>query len=234
MVRSEEIIERTFYVSLLKTMLRMGVTINPDDYLPLSEENQKRFEADKSALPKFTYLFGIGNNQVRGAKICPRITLELNGYFPGDLGLNANEIEEGEDGNFQVVEYPWETKDITIDVHLVANTQQDMRMLHNILYSSLPARGYIVPYLDNDFEAWKQKKVGPDGNLFIEVNNYYDHPELDHGMLEKVYTYLVKDGIIYPETINEDFEIVPIKDISVLIQSEESREDNSVTLHVPD
>ena len=44
MVNSEEIVERTFYISLLSTMLEMGLTLNPEDFLPLSQENEKRFQ----------------------------------------------------------------------------------------------------------------------------------------------------------------------------------------------
>ena len=40
MVNSEEIVERTFYISLLSTMLEMGLTLNPEDFLPLSQENR--------------------------------------------------------------------------------------------------------------------------------------------------------------------------------------------------
>ena len=32
MVNSEEIVERTFYISLLSTMLEMGLTLNPEDF----------------------------------------------------------------------------------------------------------------------------------------------------------------------------------------------------------
>lgn len=42
MVNSEEIVERTFYISLLSTMLEMGLTLNPEDFLPLSQENEKK------------------------------------------------------------------------------------------------------------------------------------------------------------------------------------------------
>lgn len=35
MVNSEEIVERTFYISLLSTMLEMGLTLNPEDFIPL-------------------------------------------------------------------------------------------------------------------------------------------------------------------------------------------------------
>lgn len=237
MVKSEEIIERTFYVSLLKTLLQAKLTINPDDFLPLSVENEKAYQEAKKALPKFVYLFGVGNNQVRGAKTNPRITIELNGYFPGNLGVPHVDITGNPDNNsYQIVEYPWEVKDITLDIHLVANTQVEMRMLHEVLFKSLPPRGYIVPYIDNDFEAWKEKRVMPDGNLYIELTNYYDHPDLEHGMLEKVYTYLVKDGIL-EETLHPDdpdYTIAPIQDISVLIGPEEATEDNHVQLNVPD
>lgn len=236
MVNSEEIVERTFYVSLLNVMLKMGVTINPDDYLPLSPENEKKFHEAQDALDKFIFLFGIGNNQVRGAKVVPRITLELNGYFPGDIGspryeINGNTVENP----YQIVEYPWEAKDISIDVHLVAQTQQDMRLLHNILYTALPAKGYLLPYFDNDFDKWRNTKLPPSGNLFIEISNYFDHPDLDHGLLEKVYTYTCKDGIL-PEILHPDdpdFILTPIRDISVLIRPEETNEAASVELHLP-
>jgi len=42
MVNSEEIVERTFYISLLSTMLEMGLTLNPEDFLPLSQEKISR------------------------------------------------------------------------------------------------------------------------------------------------------------------------------------------------
>lgn len=234
MVNSEEIVERTFYICLLNILLKAGLTLNPDDYLPLSVENEKRFNQDKDALPKFVYLFGVGNNQVRGAKIAPRITLELNGYFPGDVGIpHIDYYGKDVDTPFQVVEFPWEVKDLTLDVHLVANTQQDMRMLHKVLHQALPVRGYIVPYLDNDFEAWKEKRILKEGNLFIELTNYYDHPDLDHGLLGKTYTYLVKDGILEMKKA-EDGDLTPIKDISLLIGHDRSPESEHLSVQIPE
>lgn len=45
-------------------------------------------------------------------------------------------------------------------------------------------------------------RLAPTGNLFIEIGNYYDHPDVEHGILEKVYTYVCKDGIL-PEKLWE-------------------------------
>lgn len=170
--------------------------LNPEDYLPLSQENEKRFQEDKEAIDKFIYLFGIGNNQVRGPKTCPRITIESTAYYPGDIGVEKYIIgDKLEAGNYQMSEFPYETKDITIDIHLVATTQNDMRLLHSILHEALPTRGYIRPYF-NDLEEWDKGRIAPTGNLFIEIGNFYDHPDESHGLLEKVYQYVCKDGII--------------------------------------
>ena len=192
MVNSEEIVERTFYISLLSTMLEMGLTLNPEDFLPLSQENEKRFQEAIKGMKKFIPLFGIGNNQVKGPKTLPRITIELQGYYAGDIGVNKYIIgDKLEDGNYQASEFPYETKDITIDVHLVSQTQADMRLLHTILYTGLPARGYVRPYF-NDLEEWEKGRLAPTGNLFIEIGNYYDHPDVEHVYLRRYTLMYVK------------------------------------------
>ena len=228
MVTSEEIIERSFYISLLYETMNKGLTINPDDYLIDKEgkkvptvETSEQFQRDKEAIGKdFIYVFGIGNNQVRGAKIAPRITVELNAYYPGDIGMSKYDTEPISDGDkdgFQTVEYDFVTKHTSIDIHLVANTQREMRILHDIMYRALPAKGYLKPYY-NDFNEWKIGGISNTGNLFIEVGNYYDRPNLDKGLLEKVYTYVCEDGLLL-EKVKDDI-LSPITDISLLIQPE--------------
>lgn len=232
MVNTEEIVERTFYICLLTTALKKGFTLNPDDYLPLSLDNEKRFKEDVSKLAKFIPIFGIGNSQVRGPKNCPRITIELQGFYNGDIGVNKYIIgDKLSNGLYQTSEFPYETKDITLDIHLVANTQNDMRLLHSILHEALPSRGYIKPYF-NDLSEWGNGIIQPTGNLFIEISNYYDHPDDSHGILEKVYQYTCKDGIL-PEKLKEDGELIPIRDISLLLGNIESNEKDYLKLKVP-
>ena len=234
MVTSEEIIERSFYISLLYETLKKGLTINPDDYLidgVPTETTYAQYEADKAAIGnKFVYVFGIGNNQTRGAKDCPRITVELKAYYPGDIGMGKYELEPtgGDVDGFQTVEYDYTTQNTLIDIHLVANNQAEMRVLHDLMYRALPAKGYIKPYL-NDLEEWKKGSLSHTGNLYIQVGNYYDHPDLQHGLLEKVYTYEVQDGLIFEEVVIGG-DIEPIKDISVLIQPYNT---DGVELNIP-
>lgn len=232
MVQSEEIVERTFYVSLLNTAIKMGYAINPDDYLPATPENEAKYHQDKEAIPNFVSIFGVGNNHSRGAKICPRITVNLNAYYPGTIGMEKFGIESSEASQFNVVEFPFETKDISLDVHLVANNMPDMRILHNIMYRALPARGYLKPYLNN-YEEWVNQKVGPTGNLFIEIGNFYDYDDKEHGILEKVYSYTCVDGVL-EEYINQDITIVPINDILTLIGTYDKQENDMLPLHIPE
>lgn len=230
MVQSEEIVERTFYVSLLNTAIKMGYTINPDDYLPASVENEQRYHKDKEAIPNFVSIFGVSNNHQRGSKICPRITVNLNAYYPGAIGMEKFGIESNEANQFNLVEFPFETKDISLDVHLVANNMKDMRLLHNIMYRALPARGYLRPYLNN-YDEWVNQKIGPTGNLFIEIGNFYDYDDKEHGLLEKVYSYTCVDGVL-EEYLNEDITIVPINDILTLIGTYDKSEGDMLPLHI--
>lgn len=217
MVSSEEIIERSFYMSLLRTTLINGLTLDPDNYLPISPAKQELLKNDMARLKKFIYIFGVGNNQSRGPKEVPRITLELQGYYPSTFGVERYSIENlGESSSMFETEYA--PKDTVIDVHLVSNNQEDMRLLHSIMYSSLPSRGYIKPFL-GDKEDYFKSKLSPSNNIFIEVGNFYDKAELQHGLIEKVYSYTVHNGIL-PEKLVE--ELPNIKDISVLISPSDS------------
>lgn len=223
MIDSQEIIEQTFYICLLRETLDRGLTINPLDYLDISTvppkptvDGENRYLRDRTSIgDKFISIFGVGNNQSRGSKEVPRITLELKAYYPGSIGL---EKEVFDDNRTNILDVGYETKDILIDVHLCSRTEGEMRTLHDIMYRALPSRGYLTPYLGN-FKEWKAKHISPSGNLYIEVGNYYDHQNLDHGLLEKVYTYTVRDGLILTNIVEKN--INKIYDISCLLNNDQ-------------
>ena len=80
MVNSQEIIERSIYVALLNMAIKLGYTINPEDYLPTSEANAKRFQEDLKKITDdkgfYVGIFGVGNNHSRGIKETPRIVVD--------------------------------------------------------------------------------------------------------------------------------------------------------------
>lgn len=221
------------YMNLLAVALKAGVTIDPDDYLNSSglptKETEARYLADKAKIKKFVYIFGIGNNQVRGPKEVPRITLDLQGYYPGVIGMERFQLDDTDKEHPRMIETGYNTKDIVMDVHLVSKTQQDMRMLHSIMYRALPTQGYIKPYKGNKDE-FMNSGLQRSENIYIEVGNYYDHVDTDHGLLEHVYQYKISDGVVSDEIL--DMDLVPIQDISVLIGTDTHGEKEYTEVHV--
>lgn len=217
MISSQTIIERSVYSAILETLVSTGYSLRPDDYFPISTENSKRFNQDKTNIQsekgRFISVFGIGNNQSRGIKECPRITIEAKGFMPGDIGLPKSIIDKVEDSYF-VSEFPYEAIDQYIDIHLVANNQEDMRLLHTMLFASIPQRGYIKPY--------NLESIPFDGNIYIEISNFYDLPDTDKGIMEKVYEFTVKDSIL-ENLVQTDSEnpIVPINYMEILLTEDQ-------------
>ena len=66
MINSQEIIERSIYQALLNASIKLGYSLDPNNYLPISIENQKRFKEDMDKLNKFGYLvLGIINPRIK-------------------------------------------------------------------------------------------------------------------------------------------------------------------------
>lgn len=233
MVSTEEIVERSVYMNILAVAIKSGHTIDPDDYLENglpTIETEKRYKEDKAKIKKFIYVFGIGNNQDRGIKEVPRITLELQGYYPGNIGMERYQIDDTIKDNPRMIETGYTTKDIVIDVHLISKTQEDMRLLHSILYKALPTQGYIKPYF-NDRKLFMEGGLLKSDNIYLEVGNHYDHKDNGHGLLEHVYQYKITDGVVSDDI--SDVDLVPIRDISLLIGTDTQGYKEYDELHIP-
>ena len=209
MVNSQEIIERSIYMALLSVTVELGYGLDPNNYLPVSIENSEKFQQDLKNLNKYIPIIGTGNAPSKDQKITPRIVLNARGFYPGNIGLPRELIEKAEGIGFTANEEPYETLDQYIDVHLVANNQDDLRLLHQIMFWSLPQRGYIKPYTADKFL--------PYGNIFIEVGNFFDYPNVNLGLLEKVYEYRIYDTLI-GEKEDVPTDIVPMTSVTLLLE----------------
>lgn len=209
MVNSQEIIERSIYMALLRVTIELGYGLDPNNYLPVSVENSEKFQQDLKNLNKYIPIIGTGNATSKDQKITPRIVLNARGFYPGNIGLPRELIEKAEGIGFTANEEPYETLDQYIDVHLVANNQDDLRLLHQIMFWSLPQRGYIKPYTADKFL--------PYGNIFIEVGNFFDYPNVNLGLLEKVYEYRIYDTLI-GEKEDVPTDIVPMTSVTLLLE----------------
>lgn len=215
MYNSQEIIERSIYSALLQVAIALGYSVDPNDYLPVSEANAARMKADIQALQKYIPVFGTANSSSKDKKTTPRIVVNARGFYPGMVGLPKEIVGKEVGLGYMANEEPYETLDQYIDIHLVANTQEDLRILHSIMFTALPQRGYIKPYTAEEFLF--------SGNIFLEVGNFFDLPNTTLGLMEKVYEFRVYDTLIGEK---EDLPVdwVPINDISVVLEKyKESR-----------
>lgn len=218
MVTTQEIIERSFFMSILNVAkAKFGVSLDPSLYI--SESNDVKWETDKKSIISdkgyFVNLFGAGNNQSKGVKDLPRISIVPQGFIPGEVGIQSFMVDDS-DGGYKLSEFPNETIHQYIEVHLEANLQEHMRALHMIMFQSLPKRGYIAPYGSGKLFS---------GNIFVEIANFGDFPDTQNGVMHKIYTYEVKDTIIEP--IIEDEILSPIKEITVdVVDSNDNLLDN--------
>lgn len=209
MINSQEIIERSMYSALLQVAIALGYSIDPNNYLPVSESNAERMKADIAKLTKYIPIFGTANSSSKDKKTTPRIVVNARGFYPGMVGLPKEVIGKEVGLGYTLNEEPYETLDQYIDIHLVALTQEDLRLLHSIMFTALPQRGYIKPYT--------AEKLLQSGNIFIEVGNFFDLPNTTLGLMEKVYEFRVYDTLIV-EVEDNPVDWVPINDISVVLE----------------
>lgn len=213
MVNSQEIIERSIYVAILNMAIKLGYTINPEDYLPTSAVNAERFKEDLKKITDdkgfYISIFGVGNNHSKGIKETPRIVVDSEGFYPGDIGLPRQIIEKEEGIGYTVTEVPYETLSQYMNIRLCAHSAEHMRLLHQIMFWAVPQRGYLKPY--------EEPKFLFTGNIFLRIVNFYNMPDLDNGLMEKVYQFEVQDCLLDGNTPPEV--ITPIRDISVLLEN---------------
>ena len=222
MLHSQEIIERSVYSAILSILLQRGLTLDPNNYLPISQANTTLYLADRELIVQskgmYVELYGSSDSLSKGQKKCPRIVICPQGFYPGDIGFEKHNLEPDE-GGFLVSEVAFEAIDQNIDIRLVADNIAQSRMLHNVVNSAIPQRGYIKPYTSDNKPF--------SGNIFIMVANYYNNDSLEHGVIEKVYQFTIKDTLL-GEAITID-NPVPMVDISLLISNGEIEEKIEVT-----
>lgn len=207
MINSQEIIERSLYDAILQVAIKLNYSLDPNEYLPITPESVDRCKNDKDRLDKYIAIYGTGNATSKDIKETPRIVLNARGFFPGSIGLPKKLIEKKVGVGYTAFDSVYETIDQYIDVHLVASNQEDLRILHQVLLFALPARGYVKPY--------NIKDMPPEGNIFIELGNFFDIPNNNLGLLEKVYEFRVYDTLVgLDDTLQTDMpEIVSIEAI---------------------
>lgn len=148
--------------------------------------------------------FGVSTAEPKGAKKVPRIVILQKRNLPGNIGNPPNpEMAPDPNSNGRVWAIaPPLSKFIHFEVHLIANTAEQIWILEAILEEAFAARAF-VPYYNQ-----------PDETFFIRQQSFYDIPDPIEGVSQKVYSYEVTDMYLSPSRIIQSA-VVPIKEITV-------------------
>lgn len=131
-------------------------------------------------------IFGASSPQAKGFKKVPRIVIKTRSYRPGELGNQPNlsfvPVGPANDPtSFEGKKLPPTTSNLKLEIHLVAKSSKQDRVLHNIIQQTLTTRRY-VPIYDN-----------PTMKFFLIDTGFLDLEDLDEGVIERVYNYEAKD-----------------------------------------
>lgn len=213
MINSQEILERSIWSAINNILIDLSMAIDPNKYMPITPENKRLADEAISKLKRYIPVFGTGSSQSKGQKTTPRIVINSRGFIPGSIGLPSVLLEKQNGIGYTTTEQSFGTMDHMIDVHLVANNQEDIRLLTEVLFYAIPHTGYIKPYTSEKFLF--------SGNIFVQLVNFFDNPNTEAGLMEKVYQFTINDYVVFeklPTDTDTDKEIIPfITDVSLAL-----------------
>ncbi len=220
----EAMLERTAYHRIRKASVQLGFSLDIDNYDLENIDNQifkaetEKYNNDLKALQEdkgfAVEIFGSSNNQSRGTKAVPRIVVQTESFYEGELGLQtADNYVKQEDGSYKFAENVSITNDWFFNIHLVANTQEQLRVLRSILIMALPRRGYINWYTDNELQ--------PTQNLLCRYLTQHNLDWEQEGIMEKVYRFTIPDVHVHDDILT-DIVVPPIKVIDFDIELEDT------------
>ena len=147
---------------------------------------------------------GFGNNLAKGEKSVPSIVCRGGAMIPGDIGGDGFPYLRKDEGDefYTSLKRPTTRHDFTFNVHLVANTSQQRRVLMAIMGVGLPRMGYIP------------LKNGTTPILYVRFDGSVPMDDLDRGVMEEVYSYTATD-LYLVEDIILDSSVAKVEQITV-------------------
>lgn len=216
----EALLERSVFHALRLETVKRGLVPNIDDYdienpsNAIKRTETVRYEADlKQIVSNKGYaieIFNYSNNHAYGEKKPPRIVVQTDAFLPGDLGTDpSGEKVKTEDGSYEVKKSVDILADWYFNIHLVSNSTNQVRELHDIMATVLPRRGYMKRYTDTTLR--------PFSNLFVTYLSNADVSFINEGIIEKVYRYVITDVHEIDDKIISEVNIPPIKQINIAL-----------------
>lgn len=219
----EEALERSVFHIIRKKIVELGylpdinnydVENNDIEVAKLATEQYKTALTTIKNNKGFAIeIFNYANNQSYGTKKVPRIVVRTEAFLQGQLGADTTaKYEKNDEGVYIKKQSTSLLSDYYFNLYLVCNNVKQMRILHQIMVTSLPRRGYI-PWYNKDFQH--------SSNLLVRYISTTDYSWDAEGIIEKVYRYEIPDAHEVEDYQLTTEEISPIKDIILEKDKEE-------------
>ena len=181
----QELIERSIFESIREELVDKGYLPDINLY-PNTPAGRISYDAAVKAIADGPLGFAIevyseSSNQSKGVKKVPRIVVKTGSFVPGALGGDPSKVLVRGPNGFTPTVTPPQTSEFYIDFHLTSSTVKQERILNALLAISVPRRGYIPFYTDHQY------------SFFVKYVNFYNHDDVEQGIIEKVYAYEVQD-----------------------------------------
>lgn len=186
----EQLLERTVFEALRLETVDNGYLPDIVSFLPNSQANYDLYQAAIQTVigtKGFSIeIFGQASNHARGLKRVPRMVFESQMFLPGALGGDSRRFYKPSGGGFDAVLRPPQSANFFFNLHLIANTAEQLRTMQAIQALALPRRGYISLHDPT-------MQFPTDQNIFIRNLAFQDLGNKEEGILEKLYRYEIPD-----------------------------------------
>jgi hypothetical protein len=147
-------------------------------------------------------LFGYGSSDAKGTKRVPRITIESSRVMPSEIGSPTYAwLDDAGDNTVKLKQpLPFRASTFGFEIHLVGNSAAQVRVLNAVLGRALGLVKYL-PFVSD-----------PTRQFFLQQINYYEVPDPQEGIEEKIYSYEAPD--LY-DTHEDAIAITKMKQITI-------------------
>lgn len=208
----EEVIQKSIYDQLYFILLREGYIPDRKEFGsdPVNDKYKAR-AADIATAKRFAVaLYGHGSSHDRDKLSVPRIVITGLGFLPGSVGRDFGEnFTYKENGKYLKTVQATPSSHYRIKIELISNATSQDRLIEAVRMAALPSLSFI-PHFSK-----------PEESLLIEYAFTSSRPNTEYGLINKEYTYEVKDvyeteAVELPPPVSSPDGISPILEIDVI------------------
>ena len=218
-------IERAIFDNLLNQVVEKGYQVNFRDTIrypqnpdgSFTEQAQANIKTDQEVIRQqkgfIIPIFNFGASEAKGLKTVPRIVIVPLGFIRGAVGGDTRPNYILKEGKYYAEVMPPQTSDYLVNIHAIAQTANQMRILNGLISLALPKRGWIISTYSQD-------------KFFLINNNSPLMRELEQ-TIENVYQYTFPDLFEVEARVDESQTYSSLNEIDLTVDINNVQQNNT-------